>query len=294
LSEPPDCGLCGNAALRPLHRDILIDDPGAGPPRFRTLHRCDSCRSLWSALPGSTGDRAYYESKPIEDHELLEGGLDRFRQVRRAVEASLGRRDYSILDVGCAAGAHLTVYGDAVAKHGIEPSAAAGESLRRRGIDRVGRFLEDLAPDAGFDVITCLDVLEHLERPAPFLQGMDRHLRHGGLLVLVTGDIDACSARYGGRRWLYYALPEHCTFYSAGALARFLARHGGYRLERRRRIANQDVDARYLRAFVRAVARETVLKLLPASRTRGLELAGRGRFPFFYDNMLLVFRKPGP
>jgi SAM-dependent methyltransferase len=289
--RPRCCGLCADDALEPRHVDILIDDRSRSSPRFRTLYGCDTCRSLWSTLPEGVGSPSYYADKPLSDHLLLESGVRRFDRVRRAVESALGRERYSLLDVGCAAGAHLAIYGPQVEKSGVEPSAAVAEHLGQRGIAWLGRFVEELPPDPRFDVVTCLDVLEHLADPARLLAEMDRRLTPGGLLVLVTGDIGSFSARYAGRRWLYYALPEHCSFFSTASLERHLERKD-YRLVRKTWIANQDIDAAYVRAFLRAVARETVLKLLPRSKVRNLERAGRGRFPFFCDNMLLLFRKP--
>lgn len=288
---PATCGLCGNPRLALRYPEIMIDDPGARPPvRSRDLYRCTRCRSLWSRLPAGVGDDRYYRDKPTEDHDLLEGGVARFERVRDRIERALGRAEYSILDVGSAGGAHLCVYRDAVERFAVEPAESAHGTLAGRGIDVLGRYVHEVEPDREFDVVTCLDVLEHVEQPLPLLERMVEAVRPGGLLVLVTGNIDSIPAKLGGRRWLYYALPEHCSFYSAEAIGRAL-RPYGMALEDRTWIANQDVDTRYVRAFVRAVARECVFRVLPKERARSLEHAGRGRFPFFCDNMLLVFRK---
>ncbi len=297
MSErPKDCGLCGSEALRRLHEDVVVaDEPPVSPPRFRTLWGCDRCRAYWSVLPPATGTPEYYRAKPREAHAALEGGRARFEQVRRAVERALGRSAYALLDVGCASGAHFDAYGPGVAKHGVEPAASAVEAIRGRGATWLGPSIDAIPDGRTFDAVTALDVLEHLERPRPFLDALDRRVAPGGVAALVTGDVDSWSARWGGRRWLYYALPEHCSFYSAASLRRYWEGERGYALVAREAIPNQDPGAAYHRAFFRAVAREAVLKLLPRAKVRALELAGRGRFPFWFDNMLLVFRKPaGP
>jgi hypothetical protein len=112
-------------------------------------------------------------------------------------------------------------------------------------------------------------------------------------LALVTGNIDAPSARIAGRRWLYYALPEHCSFYSWHSLSRVFVNRMGYRVIEKTPIANQDVDLPYVLAFVRSLAREAVIRFLPESRVRAYEGEGRARFPFFRDNTLVVLRKRG-
>lgn len=291
-SKPGSCGLCGERALVPRYPGIRILDEGeAAPARFRDLWECRSCRSYWSVLPQGTGTPEYYERKPGDDHDVLEaGGVARFRAVRRRIERLLDRREYSLLDVGSGAGAHLTVYGDGVQRFAVEPAASARPALERRGVRWLGRFLHEVPANLRFDAVSCLDVLEHLERPASLLEALAARVAPGGVLALVTGNIDSFSARFAGRRWAYYALPEHCSFYSAASLRRHLAERQGMAPSGRWRIANQDADLAYLRSFLRGIARESAFKLLPAEHRSRLERSGRGRFPFFFDNMLLLFR----
>lgn len=294
MSAPPDaCPLC-RGALRPQWDGILIDDPPGAPRRLRDLFACTACHAFWSRLPEGTGTAAYYEGKPVSDHEALEGGVDRFRRVRRAVSAALGRTSFSILDVGSAQGAHLAEYGPSVEKSAVEPALSALPQLSARKIRWLGPAIDAVPAGTLFDAVTCLDVLEHLEDPTLLIHGLDRALAPGGVLALVTGDIDAVSARIAGRRWLYYALPEHCSFYSWPALSRVFVERMGYRLIEKAAIANQDVDPRYVAAFVRSVVREAVIRVLPTSRVRAYEREGRARFPFFRDNMLVVLKKSGP
>jgi SAM-dependent methyltransferase len=239
-------------------------------------------------------DRAdYYSSKPVDDHEVLEHGFARFRRVRTAIENTRGRARYSILDVGCAQGAHLTVYPAYNHRAGIEPSLAALPKLRERGIEWLGQDLADVPDGRTFDVVSCLDVLEHVEDPPRMLSQIDRVLAPGGVLVIVTGNIDSFSARLSGRRWLYYALPEHCSFLSSRGLACQLVGNLGYEIVRTTWVANEDISLRYVARFAFAVARELVWRALPAGWTKH-KLNRDGSFPFFVDsNMLLVARKKG-
>jgi SAM-dependent methyltransferase len=202
----------------------------------------------------------------------------------------LDQTRYRLLDVGCAGGAHLDAYDARVEKFGVEPAVSAAELLSQRGVTWLGSSVQD-APECSFDVVTCLDVVEHIEHPRPVLDGIDRCLRPGGLVAIVTGNIYSAPARWSGGRWLYYALPEHCSFYSAFALHRYWVDERGYEPLMKTWIANADIDFAYIRHFLFAVVREATLKMMPRDRVRALEIAGRGRFPFFCDNMLLTFRK---
>jgi SAM-dependent methyltransferase len=270
---------------------VVVADPEGAQVRLRSIRECDRCHAYWSRLPADVASPRYYREKPEEDHVQLETGRQRFRRVRAHLEAGLGREPRRLLDVGCAAGAHFDVYSEGVERFGVEPAASAESILRGRGVTWLGASLDD-APTGGFDAVTSLDVLEHIERPRPFLEGLDRCLAPGGVLALVTGDIDSPSARWGGRRWLYYALPEHCAFYSERALRRYWVEEKGYEPLQKTWIANTDVDAAYVRGFLRGVGREAVMRALPKHRASEIERAGRARFPFFCDNLLVTYRKP--
>lgn len=221
---------------------------------------------------------------------MLESYPRRFRQVRRAVERGLRRDSYRLLDVGCAAGAHFEVYGERVEKFGVEPSASSVRSLQQRGATWLGPSIGD-APVEDFDVVTCLDVLEHVEHPRALLDDIDRCLKPGGVVAVATGSIDSIPARLGGRRWLYLALPEHCSFYSEGALRRYWVQEKGYEALSRDWLAS-DFGFIYVARFIVGVVCEAFFRMVPRSTMQALERTGHTRFPFFYDNMLLTFRKP--
>jgi SAM-dependent methyltransferase len=285
------CGLCGTSDLSLRYSDVVLTDPDPEAVRVRSIWDCERCHAYWSSLPPDVASAAYYRQKPEEDHAQLEAGSQRFTRVRAAIEAGLGRQPRRLLDVGCAGGAHFDVYGEAVERFGVEPAASAAAILAERGVTWLGASTDD-APAGGFDAVASLDVLEHIEEPRSFLDGLDRCLAPGGVLALVTGDIDSFSARFGGRRWIYYALPEHCAFYSERALRRYWVEERGYEQLGKTWIANTDVNAAYVRIFMRGLANEAVMKVLPGHRTRQIERAGRARFPFFCDNMLITYRKP--
>ena len=110
-----------------------------------------------------------------------------YRGRRRVIRAELDRlalpAGARILDAGCGSGrtlVELAGYGAEVS--GIELNTDAAELARRRGLGdvQIGR-LEELPWDDGtFDLMTCLDVIEHVPDDVSALAELRRVTRPGG------------------------------------------------------------------------------------------------------------------
>ena len=91
-----------------------------------------------------------------------------------------------ILDVGCGTGANLLMlseYGDA---EGVDVSEDALAFCRERGLEKVKLGAAEELPyeDGTFDLVTALDVVEHLDDDLGGLREMRRVLRPGGRVLL--------------------------------------------------------------------------------------------------------------
>lgn len=91
-----------------------------------------------------------------------------------------------ILDVGCGTGANLLMlsnYGDA---EGVDISEDALAFCRERGLEKVKLGAAEKLPyeDGTFDLVTALDVVEHLDDDLAGLREMRRVLRPGGRVLL--------------------------------------------------------------------------------------------------------------
>jgi SAM-dependent methyltransferase len=112
-----------------------------------------------------------------------------YRGRRRILRAALDRLPLAsgarLLDAGCGSGRTL----DELARYGrvsgIDLSPEAVALARRRGHDdvRVARVEELPFADATFDVVTCLDVLEHTPDDRATLAELLRVTRPGGLAL---------------------------------------------------------------------------------------------------------------
>jgi SAM-dependent methyltransferase len=98
----------------------------------------------------------------------------------------IGKRRARILDVGCGTGANLQMLANYGVAEGVDISPEALEFCRARGLSKVKLGPAEALPfeDASFDLVTGLDVVEHLDDDVVGLSEMRRVLRPGGRAVL--------------------------------------------------------------------------------------------------------------
>lgn len=91
-----------------------------------------------------------------------------------------------ILDVGCGTGANLEMLGQFGDAEGVDVSSAALSFCSERGLNNVRLGEAEQLPfdDRSFDLVTGLDVVEHLDDDVAGLSEMHRVLRPGGRALL--------------------------------------------------------------------------------------------------------------
>lgn len=78
----------------------------------------------------------------------------------------------------------------------------------------------NLAQLGMMDVITLLDVLEHLPSPHETLALCTRYLSPGGVILITTGDFASHSARVAGARWRLMTPPQHLWYFTLESVER--------------------------------------------------------------------------
>jgi SAM-dependent methyltransferase len=122
----------------------------------------------------------------------------RRRIVMAQVEDILKSREYSVsgrprlLDYGCGTGLNLVYLAELGDAYGVDISAMAIDFCRKRGIKDVTRIDAEYELDKSnpfgdsFDVVTMLDVLEHIPDDEFALKSMSKWLRPGGILLVTV------------------------------------------------------------------------------------------------------------
>ena len=100
--------------------------------------------------------------------------------------ASLNRANLQILDIGCGTGANLEMLAEFGECQGVDVSPEALAFCRTRGLDQVRQGEAEQLPfaDRSFDLVTALDVVEHLDDDLKGLQEMRRVLSSEGRALI--------------------------------------------------------------------------------------------------------------
>lgn len=199
--------------------------------------RCTGC-GLWYLSP-RLAEEAMLES--YREDSYFEGAGPGYRSYR-AQEATLrrtfrrflgelearGMTGGALLEVGCAYGFFLEEAAPWFdLRVGTEYSLQAAEQARRRA-DRVHLGgLEALAGDR-FDAAAVIHVIEHVYDPVAFLVELRRHLAPGGWAIVATPDMGGFWRPLLRRRWPFFKIPEHVTYFDRRTLRRLFAA-AGYR-----------------------------------------------------------------
>lgn len=99
-----------------------------------------------------------------------------------------GKNNLNILDAGCGTGrlfGILSPYGEI---YGVEPHQGAGQLCREKGYKKVlNDSVEKIDfPDNTFDVIVCVDVLEHVKQDQKALKECHRLLKKSGFFLITV------------------------------------------------------------------------------------------------------------
>jgi len=230
-----NCRVCGketrsflNISTAELDEPFLDGELRKQLPELK-LRRCVQCGCLW-ANDARQDDQLLREAyrRVVESYFDSQEGDQRYLQFYSRLEELVRRHvaGRSILDVGCGDGVFLSTISDEWSKQGLEPSASGASLARKKNLDVDCVTLDTSPKQFRVDLISALDVIEHVIDPHHFVESLKRHLRANGVVLLLTGDADSYSARVAGPQWSYLRWCGHISVFSRSGLQTLLDAHG--------------------------------------------------------------------
>lgn len=129
-----------------------------------------------------------YEQSTLDVEDTHWWYRGRRRIVLDAIRALDLPQPADVLDAGCGSGRNLVDLVPFGTLTGVEPSPQSASVARSRELAEVVEAgLEDVPlPDASFDLVTCLDVIEHIDDDIGALRELRRLTRPGGTLLVTV------------------------------------------------------------------------------------------------------------
>jgi SAM-dependent methyltransferase len=224
---PPPCWVCGSREAerwkeRNLDRPLTPEDLRITDDRYGvtlSLWRCRACEFI-HADDIDVGELVSLYAR-LDDPAYEEGEGSRTLQMRWLVKSAVQARPAArtLLDVGAAAGMLVKEAARAgLDGEGVEPSRALVRAGRRGGV----RLHEGVLPHPDllgrdFDMVTLIDVIEHVSDPVGLLECAREMVASGGIVAVVTPDVGSLAARLLGRRWWHFRL-AHVGYFNRRSL----------------------------------------------------------------------------
>jgi len=129
-----------------------------------------------------------------------------------------------VLDIGCGNGSFLwqmRSVGWEVC--GVEPDPQSAAYARAAGLDvRDGLLQQQTLPEAHFDGITMIHVIEHLHEPMDTLRRCWKLLKPGGQITVATPNVASRGHQIFGVDWFALMPPTHLVLFTENSLRRAL------------------------------------------------------------------------
>jgi SAM-dependent methyltransferase len=231
VSEKSQCWVCGSSGLS-LAKPSNIKDALTSAPFSITdshygttgaIYRCSNCEFLQCSDLAEV--LKFYES--LEDPAYEAGREERSLQARELLEVAKEIKPGArLLDVGAGSGmlveqALLMGY----QAEGVEPCVWLHKMAQQRNLPvHLGTFPHP-AVTGQFDVITLIDVVEHVSNPVELLREIAGRLSSNGEAIVVTPDVGSVAARVLGWKWWHFRV-AHIGYFNKRSLFLALDRAG--------------------------------------------------------------------
>lgn len=180
-------------------------------------------------------DEGYYTGKNpyfyLDERNIKGSHLVWEKRVNKLVEIYKKENNATpknILDIGCSFGGLLETAKNkfGLEPYGVEISKYSSEYARERGINVIQGNIEEIQIESEkFDIVTMVEVIEHLTNPLETMRKIYKATTWGGIVLVQTANIEALQSKLWGNKYHYY-LPGHLHYFSNKTLRHLLYSSG--------------------------------------------------------------------
>jgi 2-polyprenyl-3-methyl-5-hydroxy-6-metoxy-1,4-benzoquinol methylase len=205
---------------------------------WNNILRCEECGLIFQEVQANKSEILEWYIHGQDDQYLKEfkNRVNNSKRMLRVLsDDGFGKR---LLDVGCSTGILLQAAKEmSYEVYGVEPSRWAVDYVKAKlGLEDVfcGSLETYPAQEGYFDVVTLMDVIEHLPNPRHSLEIIRRLLKPEGKIIILTPDIGSFTAKLFKSAW-WCIIPEHLFYFSRETLKHLLDQTG-FVIEKQRSI----------------------------------------------------------
>jgi len=226
-----NCWLCGEAKLRCVKAADV--PPTVDATAFRVtdanygqsaaVYQCTACG--FRQCSDFSDVLSFYQAMNDPGYEASRA--PRALQAERLLRTvSQYRPDGRLLDIGAGSGIMVEVANRlGYCAEGIEPSEWMVQAATARGLKVHQGVLPKEETAGPYDMVTLVDVIEHVSDPVALLAEARAVMAPGGVGLVITPDVSSIAARAMGRRWWHYRM-AHIGYFDRDTLVAALKRAG--------------------------------------------------------------------
>ena len=210
ISKESKCWVCGEGGMSSIKpsdivkeldsSDFAITDSQYG--KTAEIFLCHSCGFMQCSNMNDVVK--FYED--LEDLEYEESRNARLKQSEKIIKGICKfKTSGRLLDIGAGSGILVEKATEiGFFAEGLEPSKWLSDQANSRGIPVHNKILPIKKMNSSYDVVTLIDVIDHVPNPIEILSQIHDVLNDDGVGVVVTPDVSSLMARLLGWKWWHF------------------------------------------------------------------------------------------